>query len=96
MIQVQIGNVFALGKFTVDVKAVNRIVLVELSHDHFCFCIKFSAVFGCLPVLQVALVVKFASHVVTAVRHFVPESRSADNGIQNGIVGHFSLISPEQ
>ena len=96
MIPPKSANVFALSKFAVDVQAVNRIVLVELLHNHPGFCKEFGAVFLGPPVFQIAFVVKLATHVVKAMRHFMPESRTANNGIQNGIIGHLTLVTPEQ
>ena len=46
-----IGYVFALGEFTVNMKIVNRNILIELFNDHFGFTVEFYAVLFSPPVI---------------------------------------------
>src|SRR5208283_3466981 len=77
----EVGNIFSLRKFAVDMQTVDGNVIAKLFYDHFCFGVEFGAVFRSPPIVQIAKLIILASLVIEPVSNLMAEGRTADDGI---------------
>ena len=89
----QVGNVFTLGEFAIDVQLVHHDVLVELFHNHFGLLAELDAVFAGPPIAQIPSCIELATLIVEAVGDFMTKGGTPDDGVQNSIVGHLAFVT---
>ena len=75
----EVGNVFPLRQFPVDVKCVDGDVLIELTDDRSCFFIELCAVRWIPPIVEITLFVVLTSLIIKTVSDLVAEGRPANN-----------------
>ena len=88
-----VGDVFTLCHITVNAEAVDDHIAAELINNHGGLCEKARAVFRCPPVFEIAFFIVLAALVIETMCDLVPESRTTNDGIKNGIVGQYTLIT---